>query len=93
MDKELLRKMALFNKFNLSEAEEAALEAEFDRTLAGLSPLTQADLADVPIMVWADGVAPVYREDRREKTVTREEILRQAPEQAENCFAVPRVAD
>lgn len=93
MDKDLLQKMALFNKFQLSEAEEAALMAEFDRTLAYLAPLTQAELGDTPIMVWADGIAPVYREDRREKTVSREEILRQAPEQAENCFAVPRVAD
>ncbi|MBR2783739.1 MAG: aspartyl/glutamyl-tRNA amidotransferase subunit C [Firmicutes bacterium] len=93
MDKELLQKLALFNKFVLSGAEEEQLLAEFDRSLKRLAPLTRTDLKDVPIMVWADGVAPVYREDRREKTVSREEILRQAPEQAENCFAVPRVAD
>ena len=93
MDKELLQKLALFNKFVLSGTEEEQLLAEFDRSLKRLAPLTRTDLKDVPIMVWADGVAPVYREDRREKTVSREEILRQAPEQAENCFAVPRVAD
>ena len=93
MDKELLQKLALFNKFVLSGAEEEQLLAEFDRSLKRLAPLTRTDLKDVPIMVWADGVAPVYREDRREKTVSREEILRQAPEQAETCFAVPRVAD
>ena len=55
--------------------------------------MKKASLTDTPIMVWADGVSPVYREDERAKTVSREEILRQAPEQAENCFAVPRVAD
>ena len=93
MDKELLQKMALFNKFDLSGAEEEAISAEFDRTLKLLEPLKKAALGDTPIMVWADGVAPVYREDERAKTVSREEILRQAPEQAENCFAVPRVAD
>ena len=93
MDKELLQKLALFNKFELSGAEEEAINAEFDRVLAELAPLKEADLKDTPIMVWADGIVPVYREDRREKTVTREELLRQAPEQAENCFAVPRVAD
>ncbi|MBR5430126.1 MAG: aspartyl/glutamyl-tRNA amidotransferase subunit C [Firmicutes bacterium] len=93
MDKELLQKLALFNKFELSGAEEERLLAEFDRTLKRLEPLTRTKLDDTPIMVWADGVAPVYREDVRAKTVSREEILRQAPEQAENCFAVPRVAD
>ena len=93
MDKELLHKLAQFNKFELSGAEEEAIAAEFDRTLAGLSALTRAQLEDTPIMVWADGVVPVYRDDVRAKTVSREEILRQAPEQAENCFAVPRVAD
>ena len=93
MDKELLQKMALFNKFDLSGAEEEAISAQFDRTLAALKPLTQTKTEGVPIMVWADGVSPVYREDERAKTVSREEILRQAPEQAENCFAVPRVAD
>ena len=93
MDKELLQKLAAFNKFDLSGAEEESIAAEFDRTLSLLEPLKQADLGDTPIMVWADGVAPVYRQDVRAKTVSREEILRQAPEQAENCFAVPRVAD
>ena len=93
MDKELLQKIALFNKFDLSGEETDAIAAEFDRTLAALKPLTQTKTDDVPIMVWADGIAPVYREDERAKTVSREEILRQAPEQAENCFAVPRVAD
>ena len=93
MDKELLQKMALFNKFALSGAEEERIAAEFDRTLELLEPLKKAAFADTPIRVWADGVAPVYREDVRSKTVSREEILRQAPEQAENCFAVPRVAD
>ena len=93
MDKELLQKIALFNKFDLSGEEMEAIAAEFDRTLTALKPLTQTKTEGVPIMVWADGIAPVYREDERMKTVSREEILRQAPEQAENCFAVPRVAD
>lgn len=93
MEKELLDKLARFNKFDLTAEEERQALADFDRTLARLLPLTQAPLGDTPIMVWADGVEPVYREDDRAQTVSREEILRQAPEQAENCFAVPRVAD
>lgn len=93
MDKELLQKLAQFNKFELSGAESELIAAEFDRTLTLLEPLKNADLGDAPIMVWADGVIPVYREDRRAKTVSREDILSQAPSQAENCFAVPRVAD
>ena len=51
MDKELLQKMALFNKFDLSGAEEEQIAAEFDRTLKLLEPLKKAALADTPIMV------------------------------------------
>ena len=44
-------------------------------------------------MVYAAGIAPVYRTDRVEKIFSREQILANAPEEAEHCFAVPRVAD
>ena len=44
-------------------------------------------------MVYAQGVVPVYREDQVNQTISREAILAGAPEQAEHCFAVPRVAE
>ena len=44
-------------------------------------------------MVYAQGIVPVYREDQVNQTISREAILAGAPEQAEHCFAVPRVAE
>ncbi len=93
MDRKEFDKLALFNKFALDEAEAGPIYSRMEQTLAALEPLAQADLGDAPAMVHAQGIRPVYREDAAAQTVSREEVLANAPEQAEHCFAVPRVAD
>lgn len=93
MEQALLEKLAGLNKFNLEQELAADLSRDFDRVLARLEPLRKAELGDTEPLIWAEGVQPVYREDVRAKSVEREEILALAPEQANSCFAVPRVAD
>ena len=93
MDKKEFDKLASFNKFSLEEAEAARILTRMEESLSRLEPLAQAELGDAPIMVHAQGIVPVYREDVAQQSISREEILAGAPEQAEHCFAVPRVAD
>ena len=93
MEKQEFDKLALFNKFVLPPEEGDRLLDRLNQILLDLEPLAQADLGDPPAMVHAQGVVPVYREDQVNQTVSPEAILAGAPEQAEHCFAVPRVAD
>lgn len=93
MEKEQFDKLAAFNKFRLDGPAQQRLAAALDASLDFLSPLCAADFGDTPLLVHASGVAPVYRDDRADKQISREQILANAPEQAEHCFAVPRVAD
>ena len=93
MDKALLDKLAAFNKIDLTADEEQSIMAEFDRIISRLEPLREAVFLDVPIMVHPDSVEPVYREDIIEQSVSRSDILAQAPSARDNCFVVPRVAD
>ena len=86
MEKEQFAKLASFNKFALTPAENERLSAALDTALDFLVPLRDWQAGDTPLMVYAAGIAPVYRTDR-------EQILANAPEEAEHCFAVPRVAD
>ena len=93
MEKEPFAKLASFNKFALTPAENERLSAALDTALDFLVPLRDWQAGDTPLMVYAAGIAPVYRTDRVEKIFSREQILANAPEEAEHCFAVPRVAD
>lgn len=93
MDRSEFDKLAGFNKFQLAAEEAAALQGELERVLTLLEPLTTADFGDTPLMVRADSVLPVYRQDVAAREFSREAVLANAPEQAEHCFVVPRVAD
>jgi len=93
MDKKEFDKLAAINKFALGEEEAERIFARLERSIEALAPLAQAELGDTPIMVYAKGIVPVYREDKVSQSISREEILAGAPEQAEHCFSVPRVAD
>ena len=93
MDKAEFDKWAAFNKFVLTPEEEAYLRAEFEDLLLALDPLAQADFGDAQPLVYAGDVQPAYREDEAKQEISREDILANAPEQAEHCFTVPRVAD
>ena len=51
-------------------------------------------LADETITeIIANGPVNVFREDVRKPSAPREEILANAPQQLEGCYAVPRVVD
>lgn len=93
MDKQEFGNWAAFNKFELDAEEEARLFCEFEDLLLALDALSRADFGDTPALVHVNGAEPVYREDRAEQVVSREQILANAPQRAENCFTVPRVAD
>lgn len=93
MERQEFERLARFNKFDLTPEEGERILAHLEQTLAELAPLAQADLGDAPPMVYAQGVVPVYREDQVNQTISREAILAGAPEQADHCFAVPRVAE
>ncbi len=93
MDKQQFAIYARFNKFSLPEAEAAALQEEIDWELNQLLPLTQLDTGDAQPMVHAVPMRQMFREDRAEQTISREQLLNCAPEVRDGAYVTPRVAD
>ena len=93
MEKSQFDFLARFNKFILNKEEEHQLQQALDKELELLVPLGQLDTSGVEPMVFSVPMRQMFREDKAEKTISREQILAIAPEVSEGSYLVPRVAD
>lgn len=93
MDREVLDRLAAFSKFALDGAEKAEIEGRMDKLLEAAAGLAEVDTDGVQALIWAFEPTPRYREDKAAQTVSREDILAQAPEVLGDCFAVPQLVD
>ena len=77
----------------LSEEEVKRLQYEMSRILVYFRQLQQLDTEDVPITSHAVPMTNVFREDKVGQSLPREEVLRNAPDQIEGFFRVPRIIE
>jgi len=89
--------MKIFNNFEkmamleLSEVERERVRERFDGVVAGFSALSSYDLDGVEPLVSALDLNNVMRDDVACKTISRDELLMNAPEQHDGYFQVPAV--
>ena len=75
-----------------AEAKLATFARQFDDIVALMDTLSEVDTAGVEPLYWPLGAPPAPpREDVAERHNTREELLRNAPEQDGQFFIVPRI--
>jgi len=81
-------KMAMLD---LSDTERAHLRARFDEIVSGFSVLDAYDTDGVEPLVTVLDLQNIMREDIAIKTISRDELLENAPEQHDGYFRAPSV--
>jgi len=76
---------------DLSDTERAHLRARFDEIVSGFSVLDAYDTDGVESLVTVLDLQNIMREDIALETISRDELLENAPEQHDGYFRAPSV--
>jgi aspartyl-tRNA(Asn)/glutamyl-tRNA(Gln) amidotransferase subunit C len=85
--------VALLARLKLSGQERERFTTQLNSILEHFEQLRQLATTGVPPMSHAVPMSNVLREDRPAPSLSPEEALRNAPDQARDCFRVPRVIE
>jgi aspartyl-tRNA(Asn)/glutamyl-tRNA(Gln) amidotransferase subunit C len=85
--------VALLARLKLTGEERERFTTQMNSILEHFEQLQQIDTAGVPPMSHAVPMSNVLREDEPAPLLTPEEALGNAPDQARDCFRVPRVIE
>ncbi len=80
-------------KISLSDSEKAEISTRVSKLINSFSALDSIDTEGVDIQVTVLPVKNVFREDTVVKSVSRETLLSNAPEQYNGYFQVPKTID
>jgi aspartyl-tRNA(Asn)/glutamyl-tRNA(Gln) amidotransferase subunit C len=85
--------VALLSRLKLTADERERFTTQLNSILEHFEQLQQVDTSGVPPMSHAVPTSNVLREDEPAPSLAPEEALRNAPDQARDCFQVPRVIE
>jgi len=85
--------VALLARLRLTEEERERFTAQLNSILGHFEQLQQLDTSGIPAMSHAVAMSNILREDEPAPSLPAEEALRNAPDQANRCFRVPRVIE
>lgn len=89
--REEVKRIAKLAKLSLTEEEEISLQKELSSILDYMDKLNEIDTSDVEPLSHPIPVENVFREDKVEKSISREDALKNAPDVTEEFFKVPKV--
>ena len=90
---ETIEYVGILAKLELSEEEKEAAKSDMGRMLDYIDMLGELDTDDVEPMSHAFPVQNVFREDVVTGTDIRDQILKNAPEEKDGMFVVPKTFD
>ena len=91
LTREDVKKVALLSRLELTEEEIDTQIGPLNDLLKQFEALQQLDVTGVEPTSHSVPVVNVLREDVVKPSLTRDEVLANAPESREGCFVVPRV--
>lgn len=89
--KETVSHVAKLARLDLDPQEEERLTRDLDAILDYVDQLAEVDVTGVAPTAMPIPVTNVLRPDQREESLTREEVLRNAPAPEQGMFRVPRI--
>ena len=91
MTVEILKALESLNEFRLTDSEEQKAMEVFGFMENEAEELRSIDTENVDVMVHCMPMTNVFREDVREQSFTREQLLEGAPDHSEDSWIVPRL--
>lgn len=91
--KEMVKHIAMLSRLELKEEEIELYQEQLSRILDYVEKLNQIDTSRVEPTSHVLPLSNVFREDKVQVTLTREEALRNAPDSTERFFRVPKIID
>jgi aspartyl-tRNA(Asn)/glutamyl-tRNA(Gln) amidotransferase subunit C len=88
-----VRAIASLARLRFTDAERERLAGELSRILDYVDQLDELDTADVPPMAHVLDAPNVFRPDRVEQRITRDEAFANAPDADGRYFRVPKVIE
>lgn len=85
--------VSILAQLSLTDEEKAQAKADMERMLTYMDKLKELDTAGTEPMSHVFPLENVFREDVVMGQDARDKILRNAPEQSNNMFVVPRTID
>ena len=93
IDDQLISRLELLARLQLSAAEKDRLKTDLNRILAMVEKLNDLDVEGVEPLVYLNEAINRPRPDEVGNQVSREDALRNAPDQDGTFFRVPKVID
>lgn len=87
---EMIEYVAILAKLELSEEERERAKGDMGKMLDYIDKMGELDTSGVEPLSHVFGIQNVFREDVETNGDRREDILRNAPEEKEGMFVVPR---
>lgn len=88
-----VRKVALLARLELTDDEIELQGKRLNQLLDQFAKLQELDVTGVEPTSHSFPVYNVMREDRSRPSLSREEVLQNAPEAQDGCFLVPRILE
>ena len=83
--------IAALAKLKFTDEEKKKLQAELNRILEYMDKINELDLEGVEPLENINNTENVFREDKAEKCLTKEEALKNAHAKTDDFFKVPKV--
>ena len=87
----LVEKLAHLSRLRFNEEEKAAIKNDLQRMISFVEKLDELNLEGVEPLLHLSGEVNVLRKDEIRGSVSREEVLKNAPLHDEQFFKVPKV--
>ena len=88
-----VKKLAKMAKFNVLDDEIAKTLERAQFLMSDLEGFTNVDTQDVKPLIYANELTNILRDDKVVKTITREELLKNAPDRTDEYFRVPKTVE
>ncbi len=90
---EIIDYVGILAKLELSEEEKAQAKKDMSDMLDYVEKLNELDTEEVPAMSHTFPLSNVFREDAVTNGDDRENLLKNAPEEKDGCYVVPKTFD
>lgn len=93
IDTQTVEKIAHLSRLEVSEAEVAEMQTGLSKILNWMEQLNEVDTDGVEPLIHMNSGLNVFRKDKAQNTLRREDGLKNAPKRTEAYITVPKVVE